>query len=117
MTGREAGSELANPLPVIQEAKHTGVLRYSKHSLEQTIERRISTDHVEDALDCRDVAVLEHYPADGRVPGNMSPSCLVLGWNSDRRPIHVIIAYQAIEVVTVYEPTPPKWVTPTQRGR
>ncbi|MGI9174228.1 MAG: DUF4258 domain-containing protein [Rhodothermales bacterium] len=45
--------------------------------------------------------------------------CLVNGKTRRGRPIHVVCttARTPLFVVTVYEPKPPKFITPSQRGR
>jgi hypothetical protein len=56
--------------------------------------------------------VLEDYPEHRR-----GPCCLVLGYTKRGRPLHVVCtsSLPALVVITVYEPQPPKWATPTQR--
>lgn len=75
------------------------------------VEEDIPVDDVLRALS--DVKVLEEYPEDRR-----GPSCLVLGYSPVGRPIHVVCATAQphLVLITVYEPRPPKWLTPTQRG-
>ena len=101
---------LRNPIPSIQLAKHAGELRYTYHALQRSIERGITTDQIEAALNAAMVEVIENYL------GGPSPSCLLLVWNQDAHPLHVIVAYGFMEVVTVYVPAPPRWVTPRTRG-
>lgn len=103
---------LINPIPLIQRAKHGGALFYSEHCLKQAVERSITTDQIEEALNSPDIVVLENYLSSGPRP----PSCLVLGWDRGGRPLHAIVAYPTAVVVTSYEPRPPKWITPTSRG-
>lgn len=57
--------------------------------------------------------VLENYPDDRR-----GPSALLLGFAAAGRPIHVVCTTSKPQlfVITTYEPRPPKFVTPTQRG-
>ena len=56
--------------------------------------------------------ILENYPEHRR-----GPCCLLLGYTGDQRPLHVVstTAQPVLVLITVYEPKPPKWVTPTQR--
>lgn len=100
-----------NPIPSIQTAKHQNSLWYSAHCLTRLIERSITIDEVEIALNSQGIEVLENYPDDKR-----SPSCLLLGWKSQNDALHVIVAYTVNEVVSVYEPKLPNWQTPRQRG-
>ncbi len=57
--------------------------------------------------------VIENYPDHQR-----GPCCLVCGWVGSARFLHVVCTTmrEVIVVITVYEPTAPKWVTPFQRG-
>lgn len=105
-------SELSNPIPTIQEAKHRGVLLYGNHTPQRMIERGISSADIENALDHERAQVVDHSPNPDTLA---SPSCIVLGWNSSDIPLHVRVAYKVPMIVTVYEPTPPKWTTPFKR--
>lgn len=65
-------------------------------------------------LSALDSAVpVEDYPDAER-----GACCLVYGATPAGRPMHVVCAVPADEVivVTVYEPKPPKWITPTRRA-
>ena len=52
--------------------------------------------------------VIEEYPDD-----KPYPSCLLFGRTRNNRPLHIVIAYDAMEmqviIVTVYQPIPEKW--------
>jgi hypothetical protein len=56
--------------------------------------------------------VLEDYPE-----WWLGPSCLVHGRDAAARDLHVVVSYGAlpVTVITVYEPRPPKWITPFRR--
>jgi len=47
------------------------------------------------------------------------PCCLLYGIAQDGTPMHIVATTggESVIVITVYRPTPPKWVTPTKRGR
>lgn len=70
----------------------------------------IAVDDVLHAL--RDVTVLEEYQEDRR-----GASCLVLGYSPAGRPIHVVCttSLPLLVLITVYEPKPPRWITPLRR--
>jgi len=104
---------LSKPIPTIQGAKHGGALFISSHALQRMMERRITVDQLEQALDCSEVEVLENYPQVGRP----SSACLILGMYGNGDCVHVVVSYPTVEIITVYPPTPPKWVNPRQRGR
>ncbi len=104
---------LSNPIPVIQKAKHSGELLFSYHALRKMIQRQISVDQIEQALDCSGVDIIENYPQIGRP----SSECLILGIDRGGKCLHMVVAYPTAEVITAYEPASPKWMTPRQRGK
>ena len=57
--------------------------------------------------------VLENYPEHRR-----GACCLVGGSSDAGRPLHVVCTTRnpVLIVITVYEPKPPKWPTPQERG-
>lgn len=57
--------------------------------------------------------LLEDYP-----DWWLGPSCLVLGKTDTGRDLHIVVSYSGLPVaiITVYEPRPPKWITPINRG-
>jgi len=60
--------------------------------------------------------IIEDYPTD-----KPYPSCLVLGRNADREPIHTVWAYneqnQWAVLITVYRPDPDRWINWRERRR
>jgi hypothetical protein len=57
--------------------------------------------------------LLENYPEHKR------GACALFGGVAlDERPIHIVCTtgHPVLIVITVYEPKPPKWLTPTQRN-
>lgn len=104
---------LKNPLPNIEDAKHDGKLQYCGYALRRMIERGFRTEQIETALNWADVEVLENYPQAGRP----SPECLILGRDGTGKFIHILVAYPVAEVITVYEPTLPKWKNHRERNR
>ncbi len=57
--------------------------------------------------------ILEYYPDTGR-----GDSCLILGF-VEGKPIHVVCGWRAdaVVVITVYIPKPPKFINPRTRGK
>lgn len=58
--------------------------------------------------------ILEDYVNDPR-----GPSCLVLGYGREGYPIHLVCGQtpsKALRIITVYIPTPPRWIDPKTRG-
>jgi len=103
----------ANPIPEIQNAKHSGRLLYHNYALRRMIERRLELVRIQQALNCPEAEILENYPQVGRP----SPECLILGMDGTGRALHILVAYPLAEVITVYEPTAPKWISPRERGK
>ena len=83
------------------------------------------TDHAADILasrriDRREIRqagaqanIIEDYPED-----KYSPSCLLLGFASANRPLHVLVSRDdtaLVKVITVYEPDPEIWIDYTRR--
>jgi len=102
----------ANPLPEIQYAKHNGELLYNSYALKRMLERHLTLEQIEQALNFSEAEILENYPQIGRP----SPECLILGVDGVGKSIHVLVAYPVAEVITAYEPTPPKFTHPRERG-
>lgn len=58
---------------------------------------------------------IEEYPDD-----KFSPSCLMLGYTSDGRPLHILVSLSdasPLKVITVYEPDPDEWINHTTRRK
>lgn len=73
----------------------------------QTIVRDISVSELEQAISSQS-EVIEDYPED-----KYGPSCLVLGFTSVGRPLHVQCSHPArplIKIITMYEPDPELWL-------
>jgi hypothetical protein len=86
-------------------------LRVTQHAQQEMTEEDIVLDDVLDAI--RSGSIIEAYPEHRR-----GACCLVCGYTRQRRPLHVVCttAQPLLILITVYEPKPPKWVTPTRRG-
>ena len=87
-------------------------LRITIHAHGEMVEEDISLQDLIAAL--RRATVLEHYPDHKR-----GACCLVLGETGTGRFLHVVCttSLDVAIIITVYEPKPPKWVTPWQRGK
>ena len=80
---------------------------FSKHAVDQTIIRGITVAELEQAILSRS-EIIEDYPED-----KYGPSCLILGFTVDGRPLHVQCSYPSrplIKIITVYEPDPSLWL-------
>ena len=100
-------------MQVIQAAKHDVGLLYNGHALLRMIKRDITTKQVEEALDCRKPEILRNYPQSGKP----YPECLILGEDVHGKNLHILTTYPTVEIITVYEPSPPKWINPRERRK
>ena len=83
----------------------------SRHGYEAALEDDVSIDEIREALISG--MILEDYPEDQR-----GASCLMYGKTSSGRDLHVVVTKEVspVLVITVYEPKPPAWMTPEERG-
>lgn len=102
-------------LPDIEERLRVqtseGSVRLTVHGHQEMVEESIPYDSLCEALlDCR---IVENYPDHQR-----GACCLVCGRAHDGRYLHVVCTTtrEVLIVITVYEPKPPKWPTPFERG-
>jgi hypothetical protein len=92
-------------IEAIQSKVAADLFEFSKHALDQSLKRGISVTEVREAI--ATARVIEDYPAD-----KYGPTCLLLGYTTAGRPIHVLCSYPErplIKIVTVYEPDAGKW--------
>jgi hypothetical protein len=75
------------------------------------VEEDISYDQVREVLSLPQI--LENYAEHKR-----GSCCLICGRTSSGRFIHIVCttSLEVAIIITVYEPKPPKWVTPFERG-
>ena len=79
---------------------------FSKHAFDQSIIRDITVAEIEEAVNNQS-EVVEDYPDD-----KYGPSCLILGFTDDERPLHVQCSYSdrdLVKIITVYHPNPRLW--------
>ncbi|HVA92783.1 MAG TPA: DUF4258 domain-containing protein [Chloroflexota bacterium] len=88
----------------------TGALRVTQHAQQEMFADAITLDAVIEAIGTGQL--LEDYPDHRR-----GACCLICGRSGSGRFIHVVCTTEqpVVIIITVYEPIPPKWVTPTQR--
>lgn len=80
---------------------------YSKHAVDQSIIRDISVLELEDAVAGKS-EVIEDYPDD-----KYGPSCLILGYTKENRPLHIHCSYPSrplVKIITIYQPDPKLWI-------
>jgi hypothetical protein len=79
---------------------------FSKHAVDQMMHRNILVHEVREALSAPEI--LEHYPND-----KYGPSCLVLGFSSKGKALHVVCTHpdqELLKIITIYEPDPKLWL-------
>lgn len=78
----------------------------SEHALDQSLLRNIQLAEIRQAI--RTGEIIERYPLD-----KYYPSCLVLGFTGEGRPLHIQCSYPTrplVKIITVYEPDPLMWI-------
>ncbi|MHB8621159.1 MAG: DUF4258 domain-containing protein [Chloroflexota bacterium] len=96
----------------IQEAVRRDRWALTTHARERAGKRLVGDEDLVHII--ANGEIVEHYPDDPR-----GPSALVLGHTSDARPLHAVCAFDwsgTLLVITVYEPTPPKWLDQRTRS-
>jgi len=68
---------------------------FSRHAVDQSIIRNISVQEVREALN-NDAKIIEDYPKD-----KYGPSCLILGFTKDQRPLHIQCSYPSRPVLKI----------------
>ncbi|NBD35736.1 MAG: DUF4258 domain-containing protein [Chloroflexi bacterium] len=98
-------------LNVLKRAVREEQLVMSLHATEEALAEHITRPEIEVAL--LNAQLLEDYPE-----WWLGPSCLIYGQTYEERDLHIVVSYSdlPITIITVYEPCPPKWITPTTRG-
>lgn len=96
----------------IRSCFERGDVLLTVHARQEMAEESIDTDELSEAIATAEI--LEDYPDHRR-----GPCCLLVGTTQSGRPLHVVCTTDlaSVIVITVYEPTPPRWATPHQRGR
>ena len=87
-----------------------GELRVTQHAHQEMVAEGISLQDVLEAVSVGEI--LENYPRYRR-----GPCCLLYGTTASGRDLHVVCTtvQPMLVIITVYQPRPPKWPTPTQR--
>jgi len=85
--------------------------QYSLHGDRERLNDLLNLEDVEQAL--LSGRILEQYEDTGR-----GESCLVAGFSDTGKPVHVVCGRMGdwMVIITVYIPSPPKFVTPFQRS-
>lgn len=95
----------------LQRLAYEDAIRITIHGHQEMVADDVSYEELREAL--QQSRVIENYPDHQR-----GACCLVCGSTLAGRQLHVVCttSLEVIVIITVYAPTPPKWVTPFQRG-
>jgi hypothetical protein len=88
-----------------------GEFEFTHHALRRVVERNISESEIRQAA--RNGRIIEDYPDD-----KYSPSCLILGFTQEGRPLHIQVSYaetEKVRIITLYEPDPDEWIEFSKR--
>jgi len=108
------GNDVHNPEAIVRRLREqclAGAVRITLHAHQEMVEEDFLLKDLCDVLTAP--TVLENYPDHRR-----GPCCLVCGTTEAGRHAHVVCttSLEAAIIITVYEPLPPKWPTPFERG-
>ena len=98
-------------LAQVQVQLSTGEFNFSRHALIRLVERNISQLEIMQAG--LESEIIEEYPDD-----KYSPSCLLLGYTQNRRPLHIQISLadtRLVKIITLYEPDMEEWINYSER--
>ncbi|MBW4495976.1 MAG: DUF4258 domain-containing protein [Oscillatoria princeps RMCB-10] len=90
----------------IRDKLEAGLYEFSKHSVDQSILRKITVGEIREAIVSGEI--IEYYPHD-----KYGPSCLILGYTLAKRPLHIQCSYPSrplVKIITLYEPDPNQWL-------
>ena len=84
----------------------------SQHADEERMNDNLMISEIEESI--MGGSILESYPEDKR-----GSSCLIVGFTKQGKPIHTVCGKNSdkLVVITVYIPTPPKFITPYERRK
>jgi hypothetical protein len=95
---------------VIQQLA-SGQFEFSRHAFKRVVERNIGEREIVHAGSRAEV--IEKYPDD-----KYSPSCLLLGFTENARPLHIQVSLaetELVKIITIYDPDPNEWIDYRQR--
>jgi hypothetical protein len=98
-------------LSLFKQAVQKQQVKISLHAAEEALAEEITRTEIETVL--LTAQIVGNYP-----DWWLGPSCLIYGRTETGRDLHLVASclQLPVTIITVYEPRPPKWLTPTQRG-
>ena len=104
-----------NDIPAVlarlQAQAQAEAVEFTLHAQQEMAEENIRPDDI--LASFTNGQILENYPEHRR-----GACCLLHGQTPEGRHLHLVCTTSrpTLILITVYEPLPPKWTTPTQRG-
>ena len=98
-------------LATVRNQLEIGEFDFSRHALKRAVERNISEAEIMQTG--RTMIVIEEYPDD-----KYSPSCLLLGYTQEGRPLHLQVSLAErplVKIITLYQPNPNEWIDDRER--
>ena len=97
-------------LKLIRGGVKEGYYFITQHAEIEAVEEDVTEEDIKEAV--LSGQVVENYPEHRR-----GPCCLISGSTRKGRLIHIVCTTKKpVTIITVYEPKPPKWITPLKRG-
>ncbi|RMG76494.1 MAG: DUF4258 domain-containing protein [Bacteroidetes bacterium] len=93
-------------LAQIKEKLLLGKFEFSHHAFKRAVERNVSEKEIIEAAE--DAEIIEYYPED-----KYTPSCLLLGFCKNGRPLHMQVSLaetELVKIITIYEPDKNEWI-------
>lgn len=97
---------MKNLQEIQQQQLLAGNFEFTRHAFKRSIERNISKKEIQQTG--LNTILIENYPDD-----KYSPSCLLLGFTENHRPLHLqvsLIDSDKLKIITLYEPDPNQWI-------
>jgi hypothetical protein len=85
---------------------------FSQHADKERMNDNLLIAEIEESISAG--SILESYEDDAR-----GSSCLVVGFSKSGIPVHCVcgVSGDSLVIITVYIPTPPKFITPYERAK
>ena len=91
-------------LKQIQKSIAKDDYRYSEHTINRILARRIADWEIKQAIENGEI--IENYSHN-----KYRPSCLIFGETDEGRPLHIQCSYPPnVKIITCYEPSPEEWI-------
>lgn len=98
-------------IEVIRQQITSGNFNLTRHALQRIVERNIDRQEIKETG--LNVTIIENYPDD-----KYSPSCLLLGFTKNNRPLHIQVSRREssiVVIIAIYEPNEGEWINYYQR--